>query len=297
MAEACRGDSLPLPAVVSVSPRADRNWASNLANFLKTLAEATKPSLCSHRRRDPAADALLLSPARTPAMHWAVSALGGERLRVRDSVWASDELSGALKAVCSLPYFGVNQTSHKFYSGTLGFHITFRDTYRQHVEEHLPCLKHIFAHTLRSECNCFFVNVFYARPDGQAYHVDNKFTDYCGKFRETDIVTVAYLSVSDTMLGGDLVVLNVSKSEVGRPLLEVERGREHPGEILQRIRPKTGRVVDFDGRLLHAVCAFESEQPRVSLVIEQCRLPRRHFLNTPKFNIFSQKTNEDLILA
>lgn len=224
-----------------------------------------------------------------------VAALGGLRLRVRDGVLGPETLAELLAGVRASPYFGENAGENSFYRGTLGFHVKFRDTHRHMVEEHLPFLAPALQAVLRPECNCFFVNVFFARPDGQGYHTDNFFTDYCGSFRPTDIVTVAYLSASEEMRGGELVVLDAAQDEVRAPPRRGEEAASAP--VLGRVRPVPGRVVDFDGRLLHAVLPFESPEPRVSLVAEQCRLVRRHFLKTPRFSIYSQRTNQEIVLA
>mmetsp|Transcript_52958 Transcript_52958/g.134531 ORF Transcript_52958/g.134531 Transcript_52958/m.134531 type:complete len:98 (+) Transcript_52958:2-295(+) len=97
------------------------------------------------------------------------------------------------------------------------------------------------------------------------------------------------------MVGGDLVVLAASQEDVATP---PRRGEEEAAApVLQRVRPIPGRVVDFDGRLLHAVYAFTSPEPRISMVVEQCKLPRRQFLRTPKFSIYCQRTNKEVPLA
>jgi|EP00927_Polykrikos_kofoidii_P051862 hypothetical protein len=227
--------------------------------------------------------------------HLSEVALNGERLTVRDSVFTSAQLDELLANARASPYFGENNGENAFYRGTFGFHVKFRDTHLTMVGEHLPFLKPALDALLRPECNCFFLNLFHARPDGQGYHTDNYFSDYCGGYRPTDIVTVAYVAASEEMVGGDLVVLDATPDQVTVPPRRGEEEASAP--VLRKIQPRAGRVVDFDGRLLHAVNPFTSKEPRVSLVIEQCKLVRRHFLKTPKFKIYCQRTNTDLDIA
>jgi len=230
-----------------------------------------------------------------PPRHLAIAALDGKRLRVRDDALNSKEVADLLSAVRSSPYFGQNLGENAFYKDTYGFHVKFRSTHRGDVESQLPYLKPLLAATLRPECNCFYLNVFFARPDGQEYHTDNFFTQYTGAYRPTDFVTVAYLGAPEAMVGGELVVLEGSIEDLGRP---PARGAEDgAAPVLARVRPQPGRIVEFDGRLLHAVYAFTSPEPRISVVIEQCKLARRHFMRTPRFNVYCQQTNREIELA
>merc|ERR1712232_477042 len=116
---------------------------------------------------------------------------------------------------------------------------------------------------------------------------------YSGSFRPTDYVTVAYLEISEAMTGGELVVLNKTEQEMGSTP-PPKRGAEDASMVLRKVQPKPGLVVDFDGRLLHAVYPYEAPTPRMCAVIEQCKLPRRAFMKTPRFNIYCQKTNRNL---
>ncbi|CAE8699875.1 unnamed protein product [Polarella glacialis] len=217
-----------------------------------------------------------------------------EKLRIRDNVLSQSQLDELLRGIRASPYFGKNKEDHDFYQGTLGFHVKFRNSSRKLVEDHMPYFQSPFAALLHPECNCFYVTVLFARPDGQRYHTDDAFEPICGGIRPSDLVTVMYLSVGEAMEGDELVVLDITQHQTSKT---IHRGREKQGQVLQKVRPQAGRVVDFDGRLLHGVYAFESPEPRVSLVIEQCRLPRRHFLKTPAFSVFCQRTNRELFLA
>eukprot|EP00933_Yihiella_yeosuensis_P024905 TRINITY_DN19302_c0_g1_i1.p1 TRINITY_DN19302_c0_g1~~TRINITY_DN19302_c0_g1_i1.p1 ORF type:complete len:260 (+),score=5.31 TRINITY_DN19302_c0_g1_i1:226-1005(+) len=214
--------------------------------------------------------------------------LGSQRFRIRDELLAKSEVERLYAAIQASPYFGKNTGKHDFYEDTYGFHVEFRSSCRSEVENHLPYLKPAFAKLLRPECNCFYLTVLFARPDGQQYHTDNFFENITGGVRPSDLVSVFYLNESSDMRGGELVILNATDAEVSK---RIQRGHEKRGQILKKIQPKAGRAVDFDGQLLHAVNAFKSSVPRASLVIEQCRLPRRHLLKTAPFKIFCQRRN------
>ncbi|CAE7212993.1 unnamed protein product [Symbiodinium natans] len=160
-------------------------------------------------------------------------------------------------------------------------------------QAHLPFVQPLLDAMVRPECNCFFLTFLGARPDGQRYHTDNYFENFCGGSRASDLVTVAYLEADEAMVGGELVVLKVSASEVG----PIRHGCEAPEQVLQVVRPSPGMVVDFDGQLLHGVRAFQGPTQRVSAVLEQCRLQHQIARKTPRFSVFCQRSNEELILA
>ncbi|CAE7309326.1 unnamed protein product, partial [Symbiodinium necroappetens] len=98
--------------------------------------------------------------------------------------------------------------------------------YRDHCEAHLPFLRPLLEVMLQPECNCFFLTLLGARPDGQRYHTDNYFENYCGGPRPSDLVSVAYLEADEAMVGGELVVLKVSADETG----PVRHGSEAEGQ-------------------------------------------------------------------
>ncbi|CAE7479000.1 unnamed protein product [Symbiodinium sp. CCMP2456] len=224
------------------------------------------------------------------SLAWRV--LGESGLRLRPNLLCPALVEEVLSGVRSSQYFGKNRGSHDFYRNTLGFSLAFRSSHRPQVEAHLPFLRPLLDVMLQPECNCFFLTLLGARPDGQRYHTDNYFENYCSGPRPSDLVSVAYLEADEAMVGGELVVLKVSADETG----PVRHGSEAAGQVLRVVRPSPGLVVDFDGRLLHAVRAFRGAN-RVSAVLEQCRLPRQIVRKTPRFSIFCQKSNEELILA
>lgn len=237
--------------------------------------------------KSPSADA---DPERGRVQHLAQRILSGQQFRLRDNQLPDTTCADMVASIKTCPYFGQNDGGNDFFSGTLGFHLKFRDTYREHVDATLPFLKPALDVMLRPECNVYYVNVIFARPDGQAYHVDNFFTDYCGSFRPTDLVSVLYLS-SEPGSGGNLV-LNSKSCE------DQQSGLPGADTILSSISPCPGRVVDFDGRLFHAVEGFmPGATPRVSIVVEQCKLPRRHFMQTPKCSVFCQASNKEIELV
>ncbi|CAE7426287.1 unnamed protein product [Symbiodinium pilosum] len=182
---------------------------------------------------------------------------------------------------------------------TLGFSLTFRGSHRQRAEAtdktkaHLPFLRPLLETMLQPECNCFFLTFLWARADGQRYHTDNYFENFCGYPRPSDVVSVAYLEADEeAMVGGELVVLKASAEEAG----PVRIGNEASGQVLQMVRPSPGLVVDFDGRLLHGIRPFTGPA-RVSAVLEQCRLPRQIARRTPRLRVFCQRSNEEVTLA
>ena len=61
--------------------------------------------------------------------------------------------------------------------------------------------------------------------------------------------------------GGELRILAVDASSE-----RIHRGAEPLGTVLQRVAPRPGRLVEFDGRLLHAIAPWEAAGPRVSAV-------------------------------
>lgn len=264
---------------------------SHLLGDLACPKRRPPPDLTINKRDENALD---LEQPRQVQQHLALGILNGERIRVREAALADSQCEQLLASIKDCRYFGENTGDNGFFKGTRGFHIKFRNTHRKDVQEHFPFLRPALDAVLRQECNCYYLNVIFTRPDGQEYHVDNYFTGACGTFRPTDFVSVLYLNASEDMEGGELVVLGLEHGG-GIPM----RGGEGP-HILQRVAARRGLCVDFDGRLLHAVNAFklvEGAQPRVTLVVEQCKLPRRVFLKTPKCTVYCQNTNQDIDLS
>ncbi|CAJ1412634.1 unnamed protein product [Effrenium voratum] len=212
-----------------------------------------------------------------------------QKVQVLEGALTAAEVQELLEGVQGSAYFGKNRSGHDFYHGTRGFSLVFRAPFRAQVEEHLPCLKPLFKAALWPVFNCYYLTLLYARPDGQRYHTDDFFETYCGFTRPSDLVSVMYLEGDQ----GELVLLDLDASAD-----RVHRGREPPETVLRRVRPRPGRLVHFDGCLLHGVMPWPPNPPRsrVSAVIEQAKLSQTSVRRVPRFSVFCQRRHREIRL-
>ncbi|CAL1166291.1 unnamed protein product [Cladocopium goreaui] len=181
--------------------------------------------------------------------------LGGCLWRLFDGALSAGEVKEVLSGVAASPYFGRNRSGHDFYHGTEGFSLVFRSAWRAQVEQQFPYFQRLFSQTLHPECNCFYLTVLFARRDGQRYHTDDFFESYGPNApRPSDLVSVVYCT-PEAIEGGELLLLNVDASSP-----RIHRGREPPETILAQLAPSCGRLVHFDGRLLHGVAPWRPAQ-------------------------------------
>ena len=268
-----------------------------------------------------------------------------KRYLVKRGCVARSTLRAVLEGLESCPYFGLNREdgtgtscniTDPYFRGTRGFSVTFRDTRRAAVAEHLPFLAPLLDTMLLRTCNAFYLTVLECNERGQEYHVDEYLSSVLHEYRPADVVSIVYLQCGSeaadehaaealgasteaspgTLVGGDLVILNASPERLpGRQ----QRGAETV-DVLARVAPQPGTMVQFDGTLVHCVmpftfkgstcggegcssggngagdeavsrCSPRLEPRRVSVVCEQYKLRRRQLTQVPRFAIFDQTRN------
>lgn len=170
------------------------------------------------------------------------------------------------KQIAASRYFVVN-TLNRDFVGTRGFSVVFRRESLRQVEREFPGFGPYLARALRPDCNAFYLNplelVAGSRVDP---HIDRSLRSYAVHIGTPVTVSVLYVEVPPSMVGGELVL---------------RRGKKH----VSRITPATNLLVTFDGDLTHSVGRMEGEGARLSLVCEQYRLDDEELDQIPTYAI------------
>jgi hypothetical protein len=262
--------------------------------------------------------------------------LGDEKIHITDGVLSQQELVGLSRFLRGCEYFGENQLgsgniTNPYFRGSQGFSLSFRRSHIDTMLQHFPSLAGCFEKVLLPDCNVFYMNVLSCRPDGQEFHVDEYYSSTLREYRPCDIVTLLYLETSPGLVGGELVLLDGSPDRIGG---HQTRGKE-TCEIVAKVKPVGGRMVHFQGNLVHAVYPFfnsEAEQVkaaaaaakqeagkvtrgtttanagsaldaaspppfRIGVVCEQYKLKRRQVLLVPRCKVFDQRRNVEIDLT
>lgn len=176
------------------------------------------------------------------------------------------QLEGQIRAA---PCFTTN-TLNRDFVGTKGFSVVFRAESRGQVERAFPFFQPYLARALRADCNAFYLNpLLLERGSRVDPHVDRSLRSYCKEVLPPLCVSVLYVAVPASLVGGALVLA---------------RGKRH----LARIQPSANTLVFFEGDLTHSIERVESTGARLSLVCEQYALLPEELERIPAFAIESR---------
>lgn len=176
------------------------------------------------------------------------------------------ELRGQIFAC---PYFTVNNLNRDFV-GTKGFSLVFRASHVSEVCQKFPYFKPYINRIRQAECNAFYLNPLLLEQGSRVDpHIDRSLRSYCEKIAPPLWVSVLYIEIPDSLVGGELV-LRSSKRQVGQ------------------IRPQVNTLVLFQGDLTHSVTSVSTPGRRLSLVCEQYCLDPEELQDIPEFLIESR---------
>ncbi len=151
------------------------------------------------------------------------------------------------------PLFTQNNLNRDFVA-TRGFSVVFTRAGLERANAEFPCFQPYLRRVMRQDCNAFYLNPLQLEAGSRVDpHNDRSLRSYCTDVEMPLQVTVLYVEVPPTMVGGRLVLA---------------RGKR----ILTRIQPRRGLLVEFDGDLTHSVEKVETAGSRLSLVCEQYSL-------------------------
>lgn len=177
------------------------------------------------------------------------------------------ELQGQILA-CQ--YFAVNNLNRDFV-GTKGFSVVFQRSGIAEVERRFPFFKPYLSVALQPTCNAFYLNPLLLKTGSRVDpHIDRSLRSYCKTIEPPAIVSVLYVQVPLTLIGGELV-LHCHKRQVGC------------------IQPQFNTLLYFQGDLTHSVNKVTSPvSNRLSLVCEQYSLSETELQEIPEFTIESR---------
>ncbi len=182
---------------------------------------------------------------------------------------------GAVEAIrsailgCSL--LGETNLSTHF-SGTYGFSATFRREGLAELLERFPAFGSFLDAALLRDCNAFLLNPLLVQNGrGVEAHLDRSMEFYGAGIGCPVAVSVLYVHVPEQLAGGELRLY-------------------HRGRRVAALRPTPRTLVTFRGDLVHEVVAVQAGAPvlaeaRVSLVVEQYRVPEERLAGVPRFEL------------
>ncbi|MFZ5479048.1 MAG: 2OG-Fe(II) oxygenase [Myxococcota bacterium] len=169
-------------------------------------------------------------------------------------------------ALLTDPHLGKSPLGAEFVN-TRGFSIVFRRSALEEVKAHFPYLAEFLTGSMFPASNAFYVNPLVLEGTSRVdTHVDCRLVASQNVRIIPNLVSVLYVEVDPSMLGGDLV-------------LQVEPGRTFA------IRPSTNDLLHFLGTLVHSVTPVESPSRRISVVCEQYNLPEEVLEGFPEFQV------------
>ena len=187
----------------------------------------------------------------------------------KHNVFAVEYLDKLRSQILSCPYLAASQLSESF-TGTKGFSVIFKRSGICEVEQHFPFFKPYLQVALKQACNAFYLNPLLLRINSRVDpHIDRSLRSYCKTIEPPVIVSVLYVQVPPTLIGGELV-LHWHKRQVGC------------------IRPQFNTLLYFQGDLTHSVNAVKTTGTRLSLVCEQYSLSETELQDIPAFTIESR---------
>jgi hypothetical protein len=183
--------------------------------------------------------------------------------------------AGAIEAIRSAilgsSMLGETNLSSQF-SGTYGFSVTFRLGGLSEVTGLFPAFAPFLEAALLPGCNAFLLNpLLIQNGRGVGAHQDRSMGYYGAGIGCPVAVSVLYIQVPEQLAGGELRLY-------------------HRGARVAALRPMPRSLVTFRGDLVHEVVAVDAGAPelsaaRISLVVEQYRLPEALLAKVPRLEL------------
>ncbi|OJT24991.1 hypothetical protein BO221_11425 [Archangium sp. Cb G35] len=158
------------------------------------------------------------------------------------------------------------------FSGTYGFSVTFQREALSDVKDRFPTFVPFLDAALLPVCNAFLLNpLLIQNGRGVEAHLDKSMMYYGDTIGCPVAVSVLYIQVPEQLAGGELRLY-------------------HRGERVAALAPRPNSLVTFRGDMAHEVIAVESGAPeisaaRISLVVEQYRLPEELLARVPRMEL------------
>lgn len=178
---------------------------------------------------------------------------------------------GALRAQIRQSRFLAARNLTSDFVDARGFSVVFRRSGLTQVKARLEWLIPYLDTILEADANAFYLNPLVLRAGSRVDpHIDRSLRSYCPAVEPPRSVSVAYVSLPEPMLGGELV-LRHGKREVGR------------------VVPQVNKLVCFQGNLTHFVTPLgvETHGERLSVVCEQYDLPPNLLARIPEMGLES----------
>jgi hypothetical protein len=185
------------------------------------------------------------------------------------------EANAAIRsAILDSSLLGETNLSSQF-SGTYGFSITFRRESLPEVTARYPAFAPFLEAALLPGCNAFLLNpLLIQNGRGVEAHIDRSMGLY-GDMGCPVAVSVLYVQVPEQLSGGELRLY-------------------HRGRQVAALKPQPRSLVTFRGDMVHEVVSVGAGAPelsaaRISLVVEQYRLPEALLHRVPQLELRNQK--------
>lgn len=179
------------------------------------------------------------------------------------------------EAVLASPYMAANNLNRRF-AGTYGFSIVFKREAIDEVRAAFPAFAPFLDLALLPEANAFFLNpLLIADGAGVEPHRDKSLHSYTEAAGFPVAVSVLYVAVPEGLDGGRL--------------------RLYRGDgVAAEVTPEERSLVTFRGDLRHEVSCVSAGAPdlyaaRLSLVVEQYRVPRRALAALPRMHVGTRR--------
>ncbi|HYO64906.1 MAG TPA: 2OG-Fe(II) oxygenase [Archangium sp.] len=181
-------------------------------------------------------------------------------------------------AILESSLLGASNLSAQF-SGTYGFSVTFRREALAEVTGRFPAFAPFLDAALLPGCNAFLLNpLLIQNGRGVEAHLDKSMMYYGDRIGCPVAVSVLYVQVPEQLAGGELRLY-------------------HRGARVGALAPRRNSLVTFRGDMAHEVVAVEAGAPeltaaRISLVVEQYRLPEELLARVPRMEL---RTREGVV--
>ncbi len=185
-----------------------------------------------------------------------------------------DVIESIRAAILGSSLLGESNLTEQF-SGTYGFSLTFRREALSEVKDRFPAFGPFLEAALLPGCNAFLLNPLLVQNGrGVEAHMDRSMEFYVDGLGCPIAVSVLYVQVPEHLSGGELRVY-------------------HRGQRVAALSPRPHSLVTFRGDLMHEVTAVEAGAPelsaaRISLVVEQYRVPESLLAKVPVFELRTQ---------
>lgn len=174
-------------------------------------------------------------------------------------------------AILSSPLLGETNLMEKF-AGTYGFSITFRREALAQVKDRFSAFAPFLDAALLPDCNAFLLNpLLVQNGTSVGAHIDRSLMFYAPSIGCPVAVSVLYVQVPERLDGGELRLY-------------------HRGKRVAALAPMPRSLVTFRGDMTHEVVAVGAGAPeissaRISLVVEQYRVPEAFTAQVPAFEV------------